>query len=228
MESLARRSRVRGGGPASTRWAASRGVVAMTTFFALTAATSSGCLTDTSQTDFQAGMASNLDLTTSSGDVLLASSGGTPTLDQQNTTVSNSGNAITTTTWEAQTFIPGTSGQLSQIDADLFCSACSGTDQPITVDIRSTSGGAPTSTILATTTIPGFSSGSGQFYSATFSTPATVAAGNSRSGTYWKGWSNCEKTDRIARPRCCDGRYDTRLRLGGHHEENEHVRHQQY
>ena len=143
--------------------------------FALTPAPTSGCLTDTSQADFQAGTGSNVDLTGSPGNVKLASGAGA--LDQQNTSVGSSGDAITTTTWEAQTFIPGVTGQLTQVDADLFCSACSGTNPDVTIDIRTTSGGLPTSTVLASTTITGFSAGSGTFYSATFSSPATLTTG---------------------------------------------------
>jgi len=142
---------------------------------ALTPAATSGCKVDTSQADFQAGTANNVDLTTSPNNVILAVGAGT--LDQQNTSVGGTGNAITTTTWEAQTFIPSVAGQITQIDADLFCSGCSGTNPNITIEIRTTSSGVPTGTILATTTIPGFSSGTGTFYSATFTTPATLASG---------------------------------------------------
>ena len=146
--------------------------------FALAAAPVSGCLGDTTQADFQAGAATNLDLTSSPGDVKLStSSGGTQTLDQQQTTVSSTGNTISSTIWEAQTFVPGLSGAMSRLDVDLFCSACSGTNPSITAEIRTTSAGLPTSTVLATTTIPGFSSGAGVFYTATFATPATLASG---------------------------------------------------
>src|SRR5205085_9055467 len=98
-------------------------------------------------------------------------------LDQQNTNVGSTGQAITTTTWQAQTFIPGVSGQITQVDADLFCSGCSGTNPAITIEIRPTSGGTPTSTVLASTTLTGFSSGAGPFYSATFSSPANLTTG---------------------------------------------------
>src|SRR6185437_11981040 len=143
--------------------------------FALTATPTSSCFTDTTQADFQAGTASNVDLTTSPGDVKLATAAGT--LDQQNTTVGGTGQIITTTTWYAQTFIPGVTGQITQIDADLFCSGCSGTNPAITIEIRTTSGGLPTTTVLASTTIAGFSSGAGTFYSATFASPASLTTG---------------------------------------------------
>jgi hypothetical protein len=141
--------------------------------FALTAAPTNACLTDTTQADFQTGVPTNVDLTTSPGQVMLA---GSTNLDQQNTTVGNFGLSITSTTWDAQTFVPAVSGQLTRVDADLFCSGCSGTNPDVTIDIRTTSGGLPTSTILGTTTIHGFSSGSGVFYSATFNSPPILTA----------------------------------------------------
>jgi hypothetical protein len=146
--------------------------------FALTASPPSGCLVDTTQSDFQAGTATGLDVTSSPGNVVLAiGSGGTETLDQQQTTVGSSGNGITSATWEAQTFVPALSGTLTRLEVELFCSGCSGTNPAITVDIRPTSGGVPTSTVLATTTIPGFSNGAGVFYSATFGSPASLSSG---------------------------------------------------
>ena len=146
--------------------------------FALALSPPSGCLGDTTQADFQAGSATGLDLTTSPGNATLAiSSGGTETVDQQQTTVGSSANAITTTTWEAQTFVPAFGGTLTRLDVDLLCSGCSGTDPALTVEIRTTSGGTPTNTVLATTTIPGFSSGAATFYSALFGSPATLSSG---------------------------------------------------
>jgi subtilase family serine protease len=146
--------------------------------FALAASPASGCLADTTQADFQAGSATGLDLTSSPGTVQLSiASGGTETLDQQQTTLSSSGNAITSTTWEAQTFVPALSGTLTRLDVALFCSGCSGTNPAITLEIRTTSGGLPTNTVLATTTIPGFSNGAALFYSSTFGSPATLASG---------------------------------------------------
>ncbi len=137
----------------------------------------SGCLTDTTQADFQAGAATSLDLASSPGDVKLASSGGGQALDQQNTTVGSTGDGIGTTQWIGQSFNPGVTGQLTQVDADLFCSGCTGTVQPITVEVRTTSGGLPTTSVLATASIAAFSSGAASFRSAIFSTPATLTAG---------------------------------------------------
>jgi kumamolisin len=148
--------------------------------FSLAAAPSSACLTDTTQADFQAGTATGLDLGNTPGSVKLAvSSGGSEALDQQNLSVGSSGNGFTTTTWQGQTFTPGVTGSLTRLDLDLFCSGCSGTDPAITVEIRTTSGGLPTGTVLASTTIPGFSSGAATFYSSTFSSPAALTSGTS-------------------------------------------------
>ncbi|HKF41997.1 MAG TPA: carboxypeptidase-like regulatory domain-containing protein, partial [Thermoanaerobaculia bacterium] len=142
--------------------------------FSLASAPQSGCLTDTTQADFLGGVPSSVDLTSSPGDVKL---GTVPAIDQQNTTVSNTGNAITTSVWEAQTLTPSVSGLLTRIDVDLFCSSCSEAGPAITVELRTTSAGLPTSTVLASTTIPAFSSGAGTFYSARFGSPAAVSAG---------------------------------------------------
>ena len=143
--------------------------------FTLTTAPQSGCITDTTQADFQGGTATNCDLTSSPGNVSLTKV--TSTLDQSNTSLSTTGQGFTTTTWQAQSFVAGSTGQLTQVDLDLFCSACSGTNPDVTVEIRNTSGGAPSSTILATTTVPGFSSGSGVWYSAVFNSPANLTSG---------------------------------------------------
>jgi kumamolisin len=146
--------------------------------FSLVASPPSACLTDTTQGDFQAGTATGLDLTNSPGSVKLAvNAGGGESLDQQNLSVGSTGNAITTSTWQGQTFVPGVSGSLSRLDLDLFCSGCSGTDPALTVEIRTTSGGLPTGTVLASTTIAGFSGATAAFYSAVFGAPAALTSG---------------------------------------------------
>ena len=144
--------------------------------FALTAAATSGCFTDTTQADFQAGVPSNCDLTGSPGDVILANPAN---IDQQNTTVTTSGFGFTATSWAGQTFKAGVSGQLTRVDLDLFCSGCTGTTPDITVSIRATTGSpaVPTGADLATATITGFSSGSGGYFTANFSSPPTLIAG---------------------------------------------------
>ena len=143
--------------------------------FALTAAPTSGCITDTTQTDFQTGVSTNVDLNTSPGDAILVS---TPTLDQQQLSNGGFGSVFDTTTWIGQTFIPAVSGKLTRLDLNLFCSSCSGSNPAVQVEVRTASGGLPTSTVLATATIPGFSNGGAIFYTATFANPATLTAAN--------------------------------------------------
>ncbi|HWX53658.1 MAG TPA: carboxypeptidase regulatory-like domain-containing protein [Verrucomicrobiae bacterium] len=142
--------------------------------FSLTLAATSGCITDTSQADFSAGVPTSCDLTTSPGDVILTNS---PTIDQQNTTVGNSGVGITITTWGGQTFTPSVTGRLTRADINLFCSGCSGTTPNLTLSVRATSAGLPTGADLASTTFTGFSSGAAVFYTANFSSPPTLTAG---------------------------------------------------
>ena len=144
--------------------------------FALTAAATTGCFMDTTQSDFQMGVATNTDLTTSSGDVILLNA---PNIDQQNTNVSNSGFGFTSTSWAGQTFTSAVTGQLTRVDLELFCSGCSGTNPNVTVSIRATTGSpaVPTGSDLATATVAGFSSGAGVYYAANFGIPPTLTAG---------------------------------------------------
>jgi hypothetical protein len=144
--------------------------------FLLSAAAGSGCFTDTTQADFQTGVATNVDLNTSPGDVILSSP---DNIEQQNTTVSTSGFGFTSTSWAGQTFTPAVTGQLSRVDLDLFCSGCIGANTNITVSIRATTGSpaVPTGPDLTTGTINGFSSPSGVYYSAIFNTRPTLTAG---------------------------------------------------
>jgi hypothetical protein len=142
--------------------------------FSLGTAPTGACLSDTTQADFQTGVPTNTDLTASLGDVILLNA---PNIDQQNTTVTNSGFGFTSTSWAGQTFTAGVTGQLTQVDVDLFCSGCTGTTPNLTLSIRATSGGLPTGADMASATIPGFSSGSGGYFSASFGSPPTLTAG---------------------------------------------------
>ncbi|HET6843291.1 MAG TPA: Ig-like domain repeat protein [Candidatus Angelobacter sp.] len=142
--------------------------------FSLTPAPASGCLTDTTQADFQAGVPTNCDLTSSPGDITLVNA---PSIDQQNTTLGNNGVGITTTTFGGQTFTPAVTGQLIKADINLFCSGCTGTTPNLTLSLRATSGNLPTGADLASATITGFSSGSAVYYTGTFSSPPTLTAG---------------------------------------------------
>ena len=99
-------------------------------------------------------------------------------LDQQQLNNSGGGSLFNAVTWVGQTFIPAVSGELSRLDISLFCFQCAGTNPDIVVEVRTTNGvGLPTSTVLATTTLAGFSSGASTFYSAVFTSPATLTAG---------------------------------------------------
>ena len=98
-------------------------------------------------------------------------------LDQQQLNSSGGGSLFNGVTWVGQTFAAGASGVLTRLDLSLFCFLCAGTNPDIIVEVRSTSGGLPTPTVLATTTLRGFASASSTFYSAVFAQPATVTAG---------------------------------------------------
>lgn len=142
--------------------------------FTLAGAASSGCFTDTTPADFQTGVPTNCDLTGTPGSVTLVN---TPSINQQNLTVTSNGFGLTSTDWAGQTFIPTTTGQATRIDLNLFCSGCTGTTPNLAVSLRATSGNTPAGPDLATATITGFSSGAGGYYSAAFASPATLTAG---------------------------------------------------
>lgn len=144
--------------------------------FSLATAPTSACLVDTTQADFQTGIATNVDLTTSPGDVTLSNA---PTIDQQNTAGTTTGTGFGTPTWTGQTFIAGVTGQIVKADVQLFCSGCGATPPNLTLSVRSTSAGLPTGADLATATIPGstFASGASVTYTATFGAPVTLNSG---------------------------------------------------
>ena len=98
-------------------------------------------------------------------------------IDQQQLNSSGGGSLFNGVTWVGQSFVAGVNGVLPRLDVSLFCFQCAGTSPNIVVEIRTSSGGLPTSTVLATTTLPGFSSAFSTFYSALFTEPATLAAG---------------------------------------------------
>ncbi|HZF08262.1 MAG TPA: carboxypeptidase regulatory-like domain-containing protein [Thermoanaerobaculia bacterium] len=142
--------------------------------FSLATAPTSACPTDTTQADFQTGVTTNLDLTTSAGDAILLNA---PTVDQSNTAGTTTGTSFGTASWGGQTFIPAVTGQLVKVDVQLFCNGCTGTTPNLTLSIRNTSGGLPTGADLATATIPGFSNGAGVYYTGSFGSPATLTSG---------------------------------------------------
>jgi IPT/TIG domain/Carboxypeptidase regulatory-like domain/PKD-like domain len=144
--------------------------------FALAAAATSGCLTDTTQSDFQAGVPVSVDLVSSPGDVILLDPAN---LNQQNATVTNSGAGFDSVNWVAQTFTPSVTGKLTRADIDLFCSSCTGTSPNLTVSIRATTGSpaVPSGADLATATITGFSSAYDNLLTANFAAPPALTAG---------------------------------------------------
>ena len=100
-------------------------------------------------------------------------------LDQQQLNSSGGGSLFNAVTWVGQTFEAGGTGVLTRVDVSLFCFQCAGAgaNPDIIVEVRTTSGGLPTATVLATTTIPGFSGAASTFHSAVFAQPAVVSAG---------------------------------------------------
>ena len=141
--------------------------------FVLSPGAENGCLTDTSQLDFQRGVQNSVE-PNSSGDVVLAS---TASIDQQNLSVGGTGFAFNANLWIGQTFQPAVTGQLTRADLFLFCSGCTGTTPNLNVSIRATSADLPTGPDLAITTMPGFSNGAGAFFAANFVSPPTLTAG---------------------------------------------------
>ena len=138
-------------------------------------ADSTGCFTDDSQSDFEAGTPNGCDLTSDPGSVQLSDA--PPSVDQSNSTIGPNGVAITTTTYQGQTFTPDRTGLLTQVDVNLFCSDCTGTTPDLTLSIRATSGGLPTGADLASATIAGFNDGAATYHTATFASPITLTAG---------------------------------------------------
>ncbi|HEY6213978.1 MAG TPA: carboxypeptidase-like regulatory domain-containing protein, partial [Vicinamibacterales bacterium] len=145
--------------------------------FSLNGGSSGSCAVDTTQADFNAGVQTNVDVTTTPGNVVLAKP---DLLDQSNSNVTASGFGISTTSWAGQTFTPAISGKLVRADIELFCNGCSTNSSNVTVSIRATTGATPvpTGADLATATLPGFNDGgAGGLKSVTFASPLTVTAG---------------------------------------------------
>ena len=141
--------------------------------FSLTSAPLSACFVDTSQSDFQNGVLTNVDLTTSPGDVTLLAPAN---VDQQNESITNSGFGFTSTSWAGQTFTSAATGSLTRVDSISSVTLAQARPQ-ISVsrfgDLRQRAHRVR----LAVTTIPGFSSGAGGYFSANFATPAILTAG---------------------------------------------------
>jgi hypothetical protein len=145
--------------------------------FSLTAAPPSACLTDTTQADFQTGVASaTVDINTSPGDITLSNA---PASDQANTAGTTTGTGFGTPNFTGQTFIAGVSGLLVKADFQIFCNGCGATPPNLTLSLRATAAGLPTGADLATATAPGsaFASGSTVLFTATFGSPVSITSG---------------------------------------------------
>jgi uncharacterized repeat protein (TIGR01451 family) len=121
-------------------------------------------------------VATNVDLTSSPGDVILVNA---LTIDQQNTAGTTTGTGFGTPNWTGQTFIAGVTGLLVKADIQLFCSGCGATPPNLTLSVRATSAGLPTGADLASATIPGasFASGAIVLFTATFGAPIALTSG---------------------------------------------------
>ena len=178
--------------------------------------------TDNTQNDFEAGTSTGCDLTSDPGSVQLADA---PFVDQSSGTLGTSAVGITTTTFGGQTFTPDTTGRLTKVDVNLFCSGCTGTTPDLTLSIRATNGGLPTGADLASATITGFNLGAAADHTATFASPITLTAGtqyafvvrptaNPPSGTYalTRSGTSTASSGRVLR-RDAGRRFDQRDRL---------------
>ncbi|HWW75299.1 MAG TPA: hypothetical protein VNZ44_07885, partial [Pyrinomonadaceae bacterium] len=127
----------------------------------------------TNQSDFAPGFPSNVDLASSPGDVKLSL---LPSTSEDQTSLAFFIDFITATNWQAQTFVPQASGQLTQVDFQAARSA-TGTNGQVIVEIHDTVAGAPGPNVLATTTISTITSTTNAWYTVLFATPANVNAG---------------------------------------------------
>jgi hypothetical protein len=133
------------------------------------------CLTDTSETDWETGVSTFIDLYGDPGNLRLFRLGH---IGPQNASVASSF-TISTSDWVAQTFQATANGNLVSAQIRLYCFACTGTTPGLTVALRATTGSpaVPTGPDLATATITGFSSSTPTDYSASFGVPPAVTAG---------------------------------------------------
>jgi hypothetical protein len=105
----------------------------------------------------------------------IAASASAGTLDQQQNTF-NADTGVFTTQSETQTFTDGITGNLDQVDLNLLKVGTA--PATVNVEIRTTSAGKPTATVLASGTIATSALGrNGAFVPVLFATPAPVTAG---------------------------------------------------
>jgi hypothetical protein len=140
--------------------------------FALSVAPSAACPSDTNQSDFQTGLPSNVDMTTSPGNITLDLP---PAATVEQTTIQIFSNNITATTWQAQTFVPTATGKLTQMDFQAaLATTVTGT---LVVEIRNTVSGVPGGTVLATANLTTINSTGNLWYTVNFASPASVTSG---------------------------------------------------
>jgi hypothetical protein len=144
--------------------------------FSLALAPSNACPADTTQADFQAGVATNVDVTTTPGDVTLTKPA---TIDQQNTTLGTQGAGTTLATWLGQTFTAAIAAPVVRVDVNMFSLNCGAVTMPnVVISIRNAAGNLPTGADLAVSApMAGFCNGGGGWFTATFPTPVTLTAG---------------------------------------------------
>ncbi|HYK02088.1 MAG TPA: carboxypeptidase regulatory-like domain-containing protein [Thermoanaerobaculia bacterium] len=144
--------------------------------FSLGLAPTNACPADTTQADFQAGVATNVDVTTVPGDVMLSNPA---TIDQQNTTLGTQGAGTTFVTWLGQTFTAAIAAPVVRVDVNMFSLNCGAVTMPnLVISIRNAAGNLPTGADLAVSDpIPGFCNGGGGWFTATFPTPVTLTPG---------------------------------------------------
>jgi hypothetical protein len=104
------------------------------------------------------------------------------TLDQQQPTITGSGNQIQATQSVAQTFTAGLTGGVDRVDLGLGKGgADANLTAPLIVEIRNVSGGVPGTTVLATASVPPAAvppTAAAAFVPINFGTPAPVVAGS--------------------------------------------------
>ncbi|HEX8187201.1 MAG TPA: MBG domain-containing protein, partial [Pyrinomonadaceae bacterium] len=162
-----------GYGPAAASGVAATNGSVTTKNFALAGTALSACPSDTNQSDYLTGLASNLDLTTSPGDAKLSL---LPDSTEDQTSLAFFVDSVTATSWQAQTFTPQASGRLTQVDFQAARSS-TGTTGNLAVEIRNTASNVPGTTVLAAATVTNLSNTVNAWYSVTFATPANVTAG---------------------------------------------------
>ena len=98
------------------------------------------------------------------------------TLDQQQTEVAGE-IGVSQSGWQGQTFTAGITGTLDQVDLSARQNLAPGVGLPLIVQIRTVSGGLPSTTVLSTTTTTVFNSVFTAFVSIPLSTPVAVTSG---------------------------------------------------